>query len=134
MSIKILDNKINGKVVDELKQGIEKSSKISIISAYFTIYAYQKLKKELSKVNSLRFLFTEQSFKKPDEELLRQYYISKKINPNALFGTEFEIKLKNELNQTNSKRMRPMAKRKSRDKGTKIPKSHTATTNLYRES
>lgn len=101
MTTKILDNKNNGKVIDELKENFEKSSKLSIISAYFTIYAYQELKKELSKIDSLRFLFTEQNFKKQDDELLRQYYINKKINNNTLFGNEFEIKLKNELNQTN---------------------------------
>jgi len=100
MVTKILDNKSNGTVIDELKQSIHKSSKLSIISAYFTIYAFQELKKELLKIDSLRFLFTEKNFKKPDDELLRQYYISKKINPNSLFGNEFEIKLKNELNQT----------------------------------
>lgn len=101
MTTKILDNKNNGKVIDELRENLEKSSKLSIISAYFTIYAFQELKKELSKIDSLRFLFTEQNFKKQDDELLRQYYISKKINNNTLFGNEFEIKLKNELNQTN---------------------------------
>ena len=101
MTTRILDNKNNGKVIEELKSGIEKNSKISVISAYFTIYAYQELKKELSKIESLRFLFTEQSFKKEDDELLRQYYISKKIGANSIFGNEFEIKLKNELNQTN---------------------------------
>ena len=80
MTTKILDNKNNGKVIDELRENLEKSSKLSIISAYFTIYAFQELKKELSKIDSLRFLFTEQNFKKQDDELLRQYYISKKIN------------------------------------------------------
>ena len=122
MVTKFLDNKSNGNVVDELKQSIEKSSKLSIISAYFTIYAYQELKKELSKIESLRFLFTEQSFKKPDEELLRQYYISKKINPNTLFGTEFEIKLKNELNQTTiAKECAQWLKEKAEIKSLKFP-------------
>ena len=100
MVTKFLDNKNNGKVVDELRQHIDKQSKLSIISAYFTIYAFQELKKELLKVNSLRFLFTEQNFKKQDDELLRQYYISKKASGNSLFGNEFEIKLRNELNQS----------------------------------
>ena len=42
MVTKIIDNKNNGKVIDELKENLEKSSKISIISAYFTIYVYQE--------------------------------------------------------------------------------------------
>ena len=70
----------------------------------------------------MRFLFTEQNFKKPDEELLRQYYISKKINPNTLFGTEFEIKLKNELNQTTiAKECAQWLKEKAEIKSLKFP-------------
>lgn len=122
MITKILDNKNNGKVVDELKLGIEKSSKLSIISAYFTIYAYQELKKELSKIDSIRFLFTEQNFKKQNDELLRQYYISKKISANTLFGNEFEIKLKNELNQTTiAKECAQWLKNKAEIKSLKFP-------------
>lgn len=122
MVTKIIDNKNNGKVIDELKENLEKSSKISIISAYFTIYAYQELKKELSKIDSLRFLFTEQNFKKQDEELLRQYYISKKISSNTLFGNEFEIKLRNELNQTNiARECAEWLKNKAEIKSLKFP-------------
>lgn len=122
MTTKILDNKNNGKVIDELKENLEKSSKLSIISAYFTIYAYQELKKELSRIDSLRFLFTEQNFKKQDDELLRQYYISKKINNNTLFGNEFEIKLKNELNQTNiARECAEWLKNKAEIKSLKFP-------------
>lgn len=122
MATKILDNKNNGKVIDELRENLEKSSKLSIISAYFTIYAFQELKKELSKIDSLRFLFTEQNFKKQDDELLRQYYISKKINSNTLFGNEFEIKLKNELNQTNiARECAEWLKNKAEIKSLKFP-------------
>ena len=45
IKIKTLDNKLN-KVGDELKVNIEKGSKISIISSYFSIYAFKELKKE----------------------------------------------------------------------------------------
>ena len=122
MVTKILDNKNNGKVIDELRENLEKSSKLLIISAYFTIYAFQELKKELSKIDSLRFLFTEQNFKKQDDELLRQYYISKKINSNTLFGNEFEIKLKNELNQTNiARECAEWLKNKAEIKSLKFP-------------
>ena len=41
IKIKTLDNKLN-KVGDELKVNIEKGSKISIISSYFSIYAIKK--------------------------------------------------------------------------------------------
>ena len=42
---KIIDNKRNGKVVTELRENVIKGSKLSVISAYFTIYAYEELKK-----------------------------------------------------------------------------------------
>jgi len=71
---KVLDNK-KYRVIDELKAELRKGSKLSIISAYFTIYAYEELKKELSKIDSLRFIFTEPTFVRKDQELIREYYI-----------------------------------------------------------
>ena len=50
-SPKMLDNKGNGSVVDELVSNINIDLKLSVISAYFTIYAYAELKKELSKID-----------------------------------------------------------------------------------
>jgi len=97
---KIIDNKLNGKVIEELRDNLRKGSKLSIISAYFTIYAFEELKKELSKVDELKFIFTEPSYNKQSDELIRQYYISRKINNNTLFSNEFEIKLRNELKQS----------------------------------
>ncbi len=46
---KILDNKQFGKVGEELKNSIKSHSKLSIISAYFTIFAYKELSRELKK-------------------------------------------------------------------------------------
>ncbi|MFY9413162.1 MAG: hypothetical protein WAP27_00245, partial [Tepidanaerobacteraceae bacterium] len=94
---KVLDNKKN-RVVDELKAELRKGSKLSVISAYFTIYAYEALKKELSKIDSMRFIFTEPTFVRKDQELFREYYIVR--NPEKkISGNEFEIKLRNEMKQ-----------------------------------
>lgn len=93
----IIDNRKNGKVVSELKENIFKGSKISVISAYFTIYAYEELKRELSKVESFRFLFTEPSFSDNGKEIQRQFYIQ---HNNAISGNEFEMKLRNEMRQS----------------------------------
>ena len=95
---KMLDNKINGRVCDELRENLKKGSKLSIISAYFTIYAFNELKKELAKIDNLRFIFTEPTFVKKDNELIREYYIDK--NEKSISGNEFEIKLRNELKQS----------------------------------
>lgn len=55
---KVVDNKKH-RVVDELRDELNKGSKLSVISAYFTIYAYAELKKELNKIDKMRFIFTE---------------------------------------------------------------------------
>ena len=97
---KILDNKKNGKVYEELMANLKKGSKLAVISAYFTIYAYAELKRELSKIDKMQLIFTEPTFVKKDRELIREYYIehtyAKKRN---IAGNEFEIKLKNEMRQ-----------------------------------
>lgn len=94
---KQIDNK-REKVVDELKNALRKGSSLSVISAYFTIYAYAELKKELSRIDNMRFLFKEPTFVKNDDELLRQYYIDHK-GEKDISGNEFEIRLRNELKQ-----------------------------------
>lgn len=96
-SPKVLDNK-KYRVVDELKEEIRKGTKLSVISAYFTIYAYAELKNELSKIDKMRFIFTEPTFVHKEQELIREYYIER--NPEKkISGNEFEIKLRNEMKQ-----------------------------------
>ncbi|OIP41713.1 ATP-dependent helicase [Candidatus Desantisbacteria bacterium CG2_30_40_21] len=58
----IRDNHSNGTVGDFLKQAISSNSNVSIVSAYFTIYAYHHLKSNLDAINHLRFLFGEPTF------------------------------------------------------------------------
>lgn len=93
---KMIDNKRNGTVADELKQTIQKGSKLSVMTAYFTIYAFSELKKELDKIISIRMLFTDPRFFAEREELSREYYI---YNPDeqTLSGNKHEIKLRNEM-------------------------------------
>ena len=91
---KILDNKFNF-VYQELQQNIKKGSKVSVISALFSMYAYDKLKKDLNKIDNMRFIYTKPSFLKDNSKESRQYY----IDNNSIFGNDYEIKLKNELTQ-----------------------------------
>lgn len=58
----IRDNHTHGRVGDFLAEKITTDSKLSIVSAYFTIYAYQALKDKLDGIDSLRFLFGEPRF------------------------------------------------------------------------
>ncbi len=95
---KSIDNK-RERVIDELKNALRKGSNISVISAYFTIYAYESLKKEMSRISNMRFLFKEPTFVKKDDELWRQYYIDRK-GERDISGNEFEIRLRNEMKQS----------------------------------
>ena len=58
----IRDNHKRGNVGEFLRNHVKDGSKLSFVSAYFTIYAYHKLKNELDSVDKLRFLFGEPSF------------------------------------------------------------------------
>lgn len=80
----------------EIKQG----SKLSIAAACFSIYAFQELKEQLSQIEQLRFIFTSPTFvtEKAKKER-REFYIPRLTRERSLYGTEFEIKLRNELTQ-----------------------------------
>lgn len=58
----IKDNRTFGTVADFLKEKIKEGSDLSIVSAYFTIYAYKGLQEKLDGINKLRFLFGEPNF------------------------------------------------------------------------
>lgn len=58
----IRDNFSNGSVGNFLVDGIENESNLSFVTAYFTIYAYEKLKPQLDNIKSLRLLFGEPRF------------------------------------------------------------------------
>jgi len=58
----IRDNRHRGTVGDFLKAKVEENSTLSIVSAYFTIYAFDALKEQLLSIKSLKFLFGEPRF------------------------------------------------------------------------
>lgn len=92
---KFIDNKTH-KMINEIKEYASKDSKISMIASTFTLFAFEKLKKELSQVEEFNFVFTEPTFVAQNQEM-KEFYIDKKRH---IFGTEFEIKLRNEMHQT----------------------------------
>lgn len=99
MEMQLLDNKVQGKVIDKLKENIKTGTKLSIISAYFTIYAYEELRKELNKIDSLRLLFSEPTFIKNKKDINREFKLSGSYE-RGLAGDRYEMKLKNELKQS----------------------------------
>lgn len=65
-----------------------------------TVHTYQELKKQLDQVDEFRFIFTSPTFiKEKAEKQKREFYIPRLHRENSLYGTEFEIKLRNELTQ-----------------------------------
>jgi hypothetical protein len=91
---------VTNRVIDDLKTTIRPGSKVDIAAASFSIYAYQLLKKELEQVEELNFLFTGEVFtsEKAQRES-REFYIPRLNAERSLYGTDFEVKLRNELNQ-----------------------------------
>ena len=99
MDVKVFDN-ITELVRDDMKKSIKKGSKVSIAAACFSMYAYQQLKDELDKIDEFRFIFTSPTFiKERAEKQKREFYIPRLNRESSLYGTEFEIKLRNEMTQ-----------------------------------
>ena len=97
--MEIFDN-VTKLVKDDLQVEITKDSKMSVAAACFSIYAYQELKKQLDNIDELRFIFTSPTFvsEKVKKEK-REFYIPRIGREKSLYGTEFEVKLRNELTQ-----------------------------------
>lgn len=99
MDIKMFDN-IKNIVRDDMLSTIRKGSKVSIAATCFSMYAYKELKKQLEEIDECRFIFTSPTFiKEKTEKQKREFYIPRISRENSLYGTEFELKLRNEMNQ-----------------------------------
>lgn len=97
--MQIFDN-VRSIVKDDLEQTIAKGSRLSIAAATFSIYAYQELRKQLEGIDELRFIFTSQTFTTEQaRKERREFYIPRLSRERSLYGSEFEIKLRNELSQ-----------------------------------
>lgn len=97
--MKVIDN-INTILKDELIESIKKGSKICIAASCFSMYAYKELKKQLDSIEELRFIFTSPTFiKEASKKEKREFYIPRMNRESGLYGTEFEIKLRNEMTQ-----------------------------------
>lgn len=93
-------NNINSIARDDLVETIKPHSKVSIAAACFSIYAYEELKKQLSSVEELRFIFTSPTFiTENGTKEKREFYIPRLNRERSLYGTEFEVRLRNELTQ-----------------------------------
>lgn len=99
----IIDN-VSQLLGDDLKSTVTRGSRVRIAASCFSIFAFEALKTELSKVDSLQFVFTSPTFI-PNEvtdrfhKERREFFIPKAKREVGLYGTEFEIQLRNKLTQ-----------------------------------
>jgi len=101
--MELIDN-ISRLLGDDLKQAIHPGSRLKVAASCFSIYAFEALKAELEKIESLQFIFTSPTFV-PGEvtdkfrKEHREFHIPKLERERSLYGSEFEVRLRNELTQ-----------------------------------
>lgn len=101
--MEIIDN-VNKLLGDDLKVAIARGSKLRIAASTFSIYAFEALRDELEKLDSLEFIFTSPTFiaGQATDRLRkerREFYIPQAKRESSLYGSEFEIRLRNKLTQ-----------------------------------
>lgn len=95
----MIDN-ISERVADDLRGRLAAGCHVSVAAAAFSIYAFETLKKELEQVEELRFIFTSPTFVKDNiKKEKREFYIPRLGRERSLYGTDFEIRLRNQLSQ-----------------------------------
>lgn len=101
--MKIIDN-TSQLLGDDLKNTLGRGSRLKVAASCFSIYAFEALKSELSKVESLQFIFTSPTFVPTEvtdrlRKERREFFIPRSGGESSLYGTEFEIQLRNKLTQ-----------------------------------
>ena len=100
MELPLQFDNITQRVIDDLRLTLRRGSRVSMAAASFSIYAFEALQKELERVDELRFIFTSPTFNKEREKKQkREFYIPKLNRERTLYGSDFEIKLRNNLTQ-----------------------------------
>ena len=99
--MKFLSNIGAERLGDALGESLDDDAKLSIISSYFTVFAYGELKDELSKIDELRFVFSEPTFIKrmQDAKEPMEFVLSQRSRERGIGGTGLELTLRNNLNQ-----------------------------------
>jgi len=91
--MEILDN-INRLLGDDLRQTIQPGSKLKIAASCFSIYAFEALKAELERIDSLQFIFTSPTFVPGEvtdrlKKEKREFHIPKLQRERCVYGSEF---------------------------------------------
>lgn len=101
--MELIDN-INRLLGDDLKGAVGQGAKLKVAASCFSIFAYEALKEQLERVDSVEFVFTSPTFV-PDEvtdsgaKERREFHIPRRSRERSFYGSEFELQLKNKLMQ-----------------------------------
>ena len=99
MDAAVFDNKVSI-IKDDLVQRIASGDRVAVAASAFSLYAYQELKKQLEQIDEFRFIYTAPTFLEDKvKKEAREFYIPRLNRERSLFGTEFEVRLRNELSQ-----------------------------------
>ena len=101
--MEIIDN-INRLFGDDLKQSLRSGAQLRVAASCFSMYAFEALKAELEKIEELDFIFTSPAFVAEEvtdkiRKERREFHIPKLERERSLYGSEFEIQLRNKLTQ-----------------------------------
>ena len=101
--MELIDN-INRLLGDDLKQTLKPGARLKVAASCFSMYAFEALKTELEKIDELQFIFTSPTFTANEatdkiRKERREFHISKADRERSLYGSEFEIQLRNKLTQ-----------------------------------
>ncbi len=101
--MELIDN-INNLLGDDLKHALLPGTRLKIAATCFSIYAFEALKAELERIEELDFIFTSPTFVANDitdrsRKERKEFHIPKLDRERSLYGSEFEIQLRNKLTQ-----------------------------------
>ncbi|MCM3565579.1 helicase-related protein [Hydrogenophaga intermedia] len=101
--MELIDN-ITRLLGDDLKATLKPKSRLKIAASCFSMYAFEALKAELEKIDELSFIFTSPTFTASEvtdkiRKERKEFHIPKLDRERSLYGSEFEIQLRNKLNQ-----------------------------------
>lgn len=101
--MELIDN-INRLLGDDLRQTLKPGARLKIAASCFSMYAFEALKAELEKIDELQFIFTSPTFTANEvtdkiRKERREFHIPKADRERSLYGSEFEIQLRNKLTQ-----------------------------------
>lgn len=97
--MRVIDN-VSTLWVDDLRGEIRAGDVVRVAAATFSLYAFEALRDELESVEEFQFLFTSPAFEKGSSSQRRVFNVDHRDPAeSSLYGTEFELRLRNELTQ-----------------------------------